>query len=56
MGAIVDMVAARDAKILGTTNPIRLALIVKLLSNRPERNTATDNAKLAAAKRLLGGK
>lgn len=53
MGTIIDMQAARDAKITGTTQPARLALIVRLLSVRPDRNSPAQSAKLAAAQRLL---
>lgn len=39
---------------LTSASPGRLALIVRLLSIRADRNTADQAAKLAAAKRLLG--
>jgi hypothetical protein len=42
-----------DATIAKTTNPAKLALIVKILSIRPELNTPEHAARLAAAQRLL---
>ncbi len=56
MGTIANIAVERDAKITGTKNPDKLALIVRLLSVAPERNTAAQRGKLAAAKRLLGVK
>lgn len=50
MGTVIRL---RDPAIAGTTDPARLAIMVKVLSIRPDRNTAAQAAQLAAAKRLL---
>ena len=47
MGDVIKLISA---------SPGRIALIVRLLSIRADRNTPAQSAKLAAAKRLLGGK
>lgn len=52
---VVDIAQARDAKITGTTDPVRLALIVRILKNNAFANSPAFNAKLAAAQRLLQG-
>lgn len=49
MGKVLDM----DAELCGTTDPPRLALLVKLLEKRSDLNTPALSRKLAAAKRLL---
>lgn len=56
MGTVTLMQPARDAKIVGTTHPAKLALIVRILSINAARNTVAQRAKLAAAQRLLGGR
>ena len=54
MSNVVNIAQARDAKITGTTDPVRLALIVRILKNNAFANSPAFNAKLAAAQRLLG--
>ena len=53
MGTITEISTARAARITGTRDPTRLKIMVRLLELHPERNTADQSAKLAAAKRLL---
>lgn len=53
MGAVIDMAKARDAKLVGTTDPVRLALIIRILATNAFANSPAFNAKLAAAQRLL---
>lgn len=53
MGEIVNMQAIRDAQITGTTDPVRLELLVRILTKMQDRNNAAQRGKLAAAKRLL---
>lgn len=49
MGTVINL----DEQIAGTTNPARLDALIKLLELRPERNTAEQNARLAACKRIM---
>lgn len=56
IATILDYGAARDAKITGTTDPAKLNLIVRILTIISDTNTPAQDAKLAAAQRLLGGR
>lgn len=56
MGEIVNLATMRAAKIAGTTDPAKLALIVRILTINADRNNAAQRAKLAAAQRLLRAK
>jgi hypothetical protein len=56
MAQIINIANVRAAKIAGTTDPARLAIMVRILSINALQNNAAQRAKLAAARRLLGVK
>lgn len=50
------LLALDPVKIAGTADPARLAILIRILSHRPDLNTRKQVAQLAAAKQLMGGK